>query len=176
VILPLPGGEDRGEGGRGLFPQGLDSAFLKWEENWNFLNKINHFHKKGSVKILVALDFPVGCIAGFPTHRPFGHRTASRRRLQTRSADILVCRSADFPVGQAPQKETDIGIIPASGGQESPRYGRQGSLRYGGGGPLLYRRFPNLPYRRFPNRQVAQWGGASGCRTVGGLGNLSNDN
>jgi hypothetical protein len=84
VILPLPGGEGRGEGGRGRFPQGLDSAFLKWEENWNFLNKINHFHKKWPVIILVVLDFPVCRIAGFPTRRPSAHRA---RPTSERPAD-----------------------------------------------------------------------------------------
>ena len=81
VILPLPGGAGRlplpwarervaegrvrdqrgkltaaAEGGRGRFPQGLDSAFLKWEENWNFLNKINRFPKTPG-EIPVALNW-----------------------------------------------------------------------------------------------------------------------
>ena len=38
------------EGGRNLFPQGLDSTFPKREENWSFLNKISHFHKIGPWK------------------------------------------------------------------------------------------------------------------------------
>jgi hypothetical protein len=38
------------EGGRDLFPQGLDSAFPKQAETCVLINKINRFHKNGPLK------------------------------------------------------------------------------------------------------------------------------
>jgi hypothetical protein len=45
----LPGGEGWDEGGRYLFPQGLD-AFPKRVETLIFLNKINRFYENGALK------------------------------------------------------------------------------------------------------------------------------
>jgi hypothetical protein len=38
------------EGGRDLFPQGLDSAFPKQAATCVLINKINRFHKNGPLK------------------------------------------------------------------------------------------------------------------------------
>jgi len=49
TIPLLPGGEGWDEGGRYLFPQGLD-AFPKRVETLIFLNKINRFYENGALK------------------------------------------------------------------------------------------------------------------------------
>jgi hypothetical protein len=77
----------------------LDDERLKTEEAYLLTRDARQRHGGGLPPRTA--DFPVCCLADFPTRRPFAHRPASRARLQTRSADILVCRSADFPVGQA---------------------------------------------------------------------------
>ena len=50
TIPPLPGGEGRGEGGRDLFPQGLDSAFLGGKNKSYFLNNSDPLGKCGRFK------------------------------------------------------------------------------------------------------------------------------